>query len=71
MLVPPIAPVRQQLPVPFQEWFWNIWGLRLSILTLMKRLKGLLNQAIIAQEDVDVYYVIRRVWCRQLGAWQD
>jgi hypothetical protein len=28
---------------------------------LLKRLQGLLNQAIIAQEDVEGYFVLRRV----------
>ena len=53
---------RQQPPVAFQAFsFETLGGLHSDALTLLKRLQGLLNQAIIAHEDVEGYYVIRRV----------
>ncbi len=33
----------------------------LALLALLKRLQGLLNQAIIAQEDVEGYSILRQV----------
>ncbi len=36
-------------------------GLHSDAFALLKRLQGLLNQAIIAREDVEGYFVLRRV----------
>lgn len=53
---------RQQPPVAFQAFaFETFGGLHADALALLKRLQGLLNQAIIAQEDVEGYFVLRRV----------
>eukprot|EP00884_Botryococcus_braunii_P007134 jgi/Botrbrau1/16421/Bobra.0142s0020.1 len=53
---------RQQPPVAFQAFaFETLGGLHADALALLQRLQGLLNQAIIAQEDVEGYFVIRRV----------
>eukprot|EP00884_Botryococcus_braunii_P006806 jgi/Botrbrau1/16126/Bobra.7_2s0085.1 len=53
---------RQQPPVAFQAFaFETFGGLHADALALLQRLQGLLNQAIIAQEDVEGYFVIRRV----------
>jgi hypothetical protein len=53
---------RQQPPVAFQAFAFEIFGgLHADALALLQRLQGLLNQAIIAQEDVKGYFVIRRV----------
>eukprot|EP00884_Botryococcus_braunii_P011717 jgi/Botrbrau1/20546/Bobra.145_2s0095.1 len=53
---------RQQPPVAFQAFaFEALGGLHADALALLQRLQGLLNQAIIAQEDVEGYFVIRRV----------
>eukprot|EP00884_Botryococcus_braunii_P013095 jgi/Botrbrau1/21787/Bobra.0190s0014.1 len=53
---------RQQPPVAFQAFaFETFGGLHADALDLLQRLQGLLNQAIIAQEDVEGYFVIRRV----------
>ena len=53
---------RQQPPVAFQAFaFETFGGLHADALALVKRLQGLLNQAIIAQEDVEGYFVLRRV----------
>eukprot|EP00884_Botryococcus_braunii_P021545 jgi/Botrbrau1/8074/Bobra.0230s0001.1 len=53
---------RQQQPVAFQAFaFETLGGLHADALALLQRLQGLLNQAIIAQEDVEGYFVIRRV----------
>jgi hypothetical protein len=41
--------------------FETFGGLHADALALLQRLQGLLNQAIIAQEDVEGYFVIRRV----------
>jgi hypothetical protein len=53
---------RQQPPVAFQAFaFETFGGLHADALALLQRLQGLLNQALIAQEDVEGYFVIRRV----------
>jgi hypothetical protein len=53
---------RQQPPVAIQAFaFETFGGLHADALALLQRLQGLLNQAIIAQEDVEGYFVIRRV----------
>eukprot|EP00884_Botryococcus_braunii_P004793 jgi/Botrbrau1/14314/Bobra.0287s0007.1 len=53
---------RQQPPVAFPAFaFETFGGLHADALALLQRLQGLLNQAIIAQEDVEGYFVIRRV----------
>eukprot|EP00884_Botryococcus_braunii_P008242 jgi/Botrbrau1/17419/Bobra.0054s0015.1 len=53
---------RQQPPVAFQAFaFETLGGLHADALALLQRLQGLLNQSIIAQEDVEGYFVIRRV----------
>ncbi len=39
----------------------TLGGLHADALALLKRLQGLLNQAIIAQEDVEGYFVLCRV----------
>jgi hypothetical protein len=53
---------RQQPPVAFQAFaFETFGGLHADALALLQRLQGLLNQAIIAQEDVEGYFVMRRV----------
>jgi hypothetical protein len=53
---------RQQPPVAFQAFsFETFGGLHSDALALLKRLQGLLNQAIIAHEDVEGYFVLRRV----------
>ena len=53
---------RQQPPVAFKAFaFETFGGLHSDAFALLKRLQGLLNQAIIAQEDVEGYFVIRRV----------
>jgi hypothetical protein len=53
---------RQQPPVAFQAFaFETFGGLHADALALLQRLQGLLNQALIAQEDVEGYLVIRRV----------
>ena len=50
-----------QMPT-FQAFaFETFGGLHADALALLKRLQGLLNQAIIAQEDVEGYFVHRRV----------
>jgi hypothetical protein len=41
--------------------FETFGGLHADALALLQRLQGLLNQALIAQEDVEGYFVIRRV----------
>ncbi len=41
--------------------FETFGGLYADALALLKRLQGLLNQAIIAQEDVEGYFVLRWV----------
>ncbi len=41
--------------------FETFEGLHVDALALLKRLQGLLNQSIIAQEDVEGYFVLRRV----------
>eukprot|EP00884_Botryococcus_braunii_P022649 jgi/Botrbrau1/9068/Bobra.0376s0038.1 len=53
---------RQQPPVAFQAFaFETLGGLHADALALLQSLQGLLNQAIIAQEDVEGYFVIRLV----------
>ncbi len=53
---------RQQPPGAFQAFaFETFGGLHADTLALLKRLQGLLNQAMIAQEDVEGYFVLRRV----------
>ena len=53
---------RQQPPVAFQAFaFETFGGLHSDAFALLKRLQGLLNQAVIAQEDVEGYFVLRRV----------
>eukprot|EP00884_Botryococcus_braunii_P002895 jgi/Botrbrau1/12606/Bobra.0169s0133.1 len=53
---------RQQPPVAFQAFaFETFGGLHADALALLQRLQGLLNQAIIAQEGVEGYFVIRWV----------
>ncbi len=53
---------RQQPPVAFQAFAFEIFGgLHSDAFALSKRLQGLLNQAIIAQEDMERYFVLRRV----------
>lgn len=53
---------RQQPPVAFQAFsFETFGGLHEDALVLLKRLQGLLNRAILAQEDVEGYFVMRRV----------
>ena len=53
---------RQQPPVAFQAFsFETFGGLHEDALVLLKRLQGLLNQAILTQEDVEGYLVMRRV----------
>eukprot|EP00884_Botryococcus_braunii_P019335 jgi/Botrbrau1/6085/Bobra.177_1s0023.1 len=52
----------QQPPVAFQAFsFETFGGLHADALALLQRLQGLLNQAIIAQEDVEGYFVMHRV----------
>jgi hypothetical protein len=52
----------RQPPVAFQAFaFETFGGLHADALALLQRLQGLLNQAIIAQEDVEGYFVMRRV----------
>jgi hypothetical protein len=38
-----------------------MWSFHADALTLLKRLQGRLNQAIIAMGDVEEYFVLRRV----------
>jgi hypothetical protein len=50
------------LSFPFQAFSSETFGgLHADALALLQRLQGLLNQAIIAQEDVEGYFVMRRV----------
>ncbi len=56
------VPARQQPPVAFLAFaFETFGGLHADALALLKRLLGLLNQTVIAQEDVEGYFVLRRI----------
>ncbi len=53
---------RQKPPVAFQASAFETFGcLHAGALALLKRLQGLLNQAITAQEDIEGYFVLRGV----------
>ncbi len=61
---------RQQPPVAFQAFtFETFGGLHSDAFALLKRLQERLNQAIMAHEDVEGNFVLRRVSFIILRQW--